>query len=157
MNTRLAAILAFGTLRLSAPFIAAADPAPQSFPIPSPDGKSIATTPGQRVFHLPMRFAKAERFYRDRFGTDKGVSLQLERADDVKVLTIVSKHAGDSWAKAVVREGTVDTVLEVTPVVRLAGEQIQGRGLPLVHLVLPVSPEPRNMANSIDHMGDRKN
>ena len=129
-------------------------PAQASFPLPSPDGKSIATTPGQRVFHLPIRFARVERFYRERFGGDKAVSLRMERVEEAKSLTIVSQRKSDTWAKAVVREGAVDTVVEVTEVVRLGGDVVVGQAKPLVQIVLPVSPEPLHMANSIDHMSD---
>ena len=53
-----------------------------------------------------------------------------------RVLTLVSSRAGDTWKKAIVREGEVETVIDVTPVLRMAEEQIEGNGKPLVQFII---------------------
>ena len=125
---------------------------PHAFPIPQVS-KMPPATPGQRVFRLPMRFARVEAFYREQFGGDRRVQLTIAREDDAKTLTIVSKREDDAWAKAIVREGPVDTVVEVMALVRSGPVVIEGRGPP-VQFVLPVSRHVKEQANSIDHMGD---
>jgi hypothetical protein len=123
----------------------------EPFPVPGLDGKVAATA--ERVVRVPMRFAKVEAFYRQRFAGEPKVRLARERLEGGWVLTLTSRREGDAWAKAVVREQPVDTIVEVTPMVHLQGDKVEGRPPPLVQLVLPPSAdEVRRMANSIDHM-----
>jgi len=109
-----------------------------SFPLPSIDGKALAATAEQKSFRLPMRFAKVRGFYDGQFiGDDaKGITTKLTGTTGKRVLTLVSSRAGDTWKKAVVREGEIETVIDVTPVLRMAEEQIEGNGKPLVQFII---------------------
>lgn len=129
---------------------APASPAP--LPLPSVGSKPMSLAPGQRQFRVPMAFPRVERFYRDRFAGASGVALSLSTHEGARTLTLTSRRPGDAWVSAVVREGAVGTTVEVTPVVRMAVETIQGRGLPVVQLVIPLDPGVRAQAASIDHM-----
>jgi hypothetical protein len=122
-----------------------------AFPLPSPDGKALAAAAGQRSFRVPFRFARVEQFYRDRYARGAGVSLTPSLADSRHVLTLKSRRAGDFWAKAVIKEGEVDTAVEVTPVLRAGEERVEGNGRPLVELVLTRSKDFDKMVDSIDH------
>ena len=140
------------TSRAAAMKTAEARPGP--LPVPSLDGKAISVASGQRVFHLPMRFARVEKFYRELFGADRRIAIAMERGEDLKGMTITSKREGDAWAKATVREGAVDTTVEVTPIVRLDGDTVLGNAKPLVQFVLPRNPGVVDQVNSISHMPD---
>jgi hypothetical protein len=130
----------------------AAAPVLAPFPLPSPDGKTLARGPAERRFRLPLGYARVEAFYRAHFGGAAGVTIVPGREDGTRTLTIRSSRPGDAWARAVVREGVVDTTVDITPVVRFQAEVVEGRGRPLVQLVLPPdAAEVRRMANSIDH------
>ncbi|MBI3180886.1 MAG: hypothetical protein HYZ28_01945 [Myxococcales bacterium] len=122
------------------------------FPIPSLDGKPLAPAEGKKSYRLPLSFRAVERFYRERFGRAKGVSLSLAGDEGSRVLTLVSKRPSDAWAKAVVSEGQVDTTILVTPVLQLSAEEIEGRGTPLVEFVFGRSPEAAKAAAEIDHL-----
>ena len=50
-----------------------------------------------------------------------------------------------------VREGEMDTVIDVTPVVRLDEETISGNGKPLVEFIFGRSPDVDAAIKSIDH------
>jgi hypothetical protein len=130
----------------------AAARAENAFPLPSPDGKPLARTANQRVFRVPLGFARVEAFYRQQLGTAKDVTLLTARGDGGRTLTISSRRPTDAWARAVVRESAVETIVEVTPTTRFAAEVVEGRGKPLVELVLPPDVAAvRQQANSIDH------
>ncbi|HLL53739.1 MAG TPA: hypothetical protein VK447_09350 [Myxococcaceae bacterium] len=122
------------------------------FPLPSLDGKPLAAKADQKVFRVPLRMARVEQFYRDRFATEADVSLTLTQPRGKRILTLVSKRKGDAWKKAVAREGELETVIEITPVLRLAGEQVTGSGKPLVEFVLTRSEEVKKMVDGIDHL-----
>lgn len=153
-------------LLAAAPTIALADPpaaAPaqpdakpaeaRPFPLPAPEGKPIPVAANQRVFRVPMRFAKVEKFYRDQLGADRRITFTADRREEPRTLTVVSRRDTDTWSKAVIREGVVDTTIEVTPIVRFATpEVIDGRMKPLVQFVMPRNPAAVEAANSIDHM-----
>ncbi|HEX4622291.1 MAG TPA: hypothetical protein VH208_12055, partial [Myxococcaceae bacterium] len=62
----------------------------------------------------------------------------------------------DTWARAVIKEGEVDTTVEVTPVLRAGEARVEGNGRPLVELVLTRSKDFDAMVNSIDHTPDAK-
>lgn len=120
-------------------------------PLPSVDGKALAIAPGQKVFRVPLRFARVEAFYREQFKADEKVALKSAGADGKRTLTLVSKRLDDTWAKAVVKEGEVETAVEVTPVTRLDEEKVEGRAMPLV-IVIPRSAEAAKTADSIEHL-----
>ena len=122
------------------------------FPLPSLDGKPLAAQKDQKVFRVPLRMARVEQFYRERFGADADVTLGVTQPQGKRILTIVSKRKGDAWKKAVVREGQMETVIELTPVLRLEGEQVTGNGKPMVEFILTRSEEVKKMVNGIDHL-----
>ena len=68
-----------------------------------------------------------------------------------RVLTLTAKGKSESWVKALVREGEIDTVIEVTPVMRLAEEEISGNGRPLVEFIIGRSADVQKALNTIDH------
>jgi len=109
-----------------------------SFPLPSIDGKPLAATAEQKSFRLPMRFEKVRGFYDAQFVGDdaKGITAKVSGTTGKRVLTLISSRAGDTWKKAIVREGEVETVIDVTPVLRMAEEQIEGNGKPLVQFII---------------------
>src|SRR5690348_11394240 len=102
------------------------------FPLPSVDGKPLAVTQGQKTFRLPMRFSKVEQFYRDQLGGSKEISLKVSGEPGGRVLSLSSKRKGERWTKATVREGEVDTNVEVTQVVDVGPLEVNGNGKPLV-------------------------
>ena len=130
-----------------------AEPALLALPLPSASGKPIPATAGQRKFRVPLGFARVERFYRRQLGGADKVSLTVEVSASGRTLTLTSRRDTDTWSKAVARQGAVDTTIEVTPIVRLKVVDIEGRPAePLVHFVMPPSPEVARQANSIDHL-----
>lgn len=109
-----------------------------SFPLPSIDGKALAATPEQKTFRLPIRFEKVRSFYDGQFTGDeaKGITSKLSGTVGKRVLTLTSSRAGDTWKKAIVREGEIETVVEVTPVLRMEEAQIEGNAKPLVQFII---------------------
>lgn len=106
------------------------------FPLPSIDGKPLATTPEQKRFRLPMRFEKVRAFYDGQFATtEEGVTRTMKTAP-VRTLTFTSKRAGDSWTRATITEGETETVVVVTPVLRMDDQLVEGNGKPLVQFVI---------------------
>ena len=137
----------------AAPLVAR-DPAPLApLRLPAVDNKPVAVSAGQRVFRLPMRFARVEAYYRALYATDAEVRMTVARDDAGRTLTLQSRKPGDAWAKAVIREAPVDTVVEVTPVIRLGPEVVEARPQrPLVQFVFKHADEVQRQANSIDHL-----
>ncbi|MDP2272466.1 MAG: hypothetical protein Q8N23_32970 [Archangium sp.] len=119
------------------------------FPLPAIDGKPLAVSEGQKVFRLPMRFEKVKSFYLEQLGASATV-IEKSVAGN-RVLHVTAKGKAESWVKAVVREGEVDTVIEVTPVMRLAEEEISGNGRPLVEFIIGRSGDVQKALNTIDH------
>ncbi len=121
------------------------------FPLPGVEGKAPAVTEGQKHFRLPMRFEKVREFYTAQFA-QTGVQVVPGLKDGARSLTLVSKRPGDAWRKAVVHEGTMETTIDVTPVIALGEEEIRGqRPTPLVQFVFTRSPEVQRSLESIDH------
>ena len=119
------------------------------FPLPAIDGKPLAVTGGQKVFRLPMRFEKVKSFYVEQLGASATV---IEKSVSGKrVLNVTAKGKAESWVRAVIREGEVDTVIEVTAVMRLAEEEISGNGRPLVEFIIGRSGDVQKTLNTIDH------
>ena len=134
-----------------APLLAVALAAP--FPLPSIDGKNVAVAEGQKTFKLPMRFEKVRAFYEERYGAakEKDITFAVSGTPGSRVVTMTSKRAGDTWKKAVVREGEIETVVELTPVLRLKEEEISGNGRPLVEFVIGRSADVDRAVQGIDH------
>ena len=142
-------------LSLLAPVCSAAQgtAAPEgAFPLPSIDGKALALTQGQKTFRVPMRYARVEQFYKEQFLNQKDVRLVPSGTDGDRTLTLTSKRKGDAWTRAVVREGKVDTSVEVVAVLRMSGEAIEGNGKPLVQFVLTRSPDAAKAAAEMNHL-----
>lgn len=125
-----------------------------SFPLPAIDGKPPAVTAEQKTFRLPMRFEKVRSFYEGQFTGEAAqrVTSKLGTSNGKRTLTIVSSRVGDTWRKAVVREGEVDTTIEITPVLRMAEEQIEGNAKPLVQFIFGRSPD---VDRAVQAIGDK--
>ena len=119
------------------------------FPLPAIDGKPLSVSEGQKVFRLPMRFEKVKQFYTGQLGPE--VTVSEKNVSGKRVLTLTTRAKSESWVKAFVREGEVDTVIEVTPVMRLAEEEISGNGRPLVEFVIGRSGDVQKAIQNIDH------
>jgi len=122
------------------------------FPLPSIDGKPLAVTEKQKVFRLPMRFEKVRSFYEERYGAgkEKDVTFTVSGSPGSRKVLLASKRKGDTWTRAEVKEGEVETVVEVTPVLRMEEIGVSGNGKPLVEFIISRSPEVDNAVKSID-------
>src|SRR5262249_40214030 len=112
-----------------------------SFPLPAIDGKALAVSEKQKTFRLPMRFEKVRTFYDEQFGKEKDVSMKLEGTSGKRVLALSTKRKGDRWSKAKVKDGELETVVEVTPVLEGDEQLVSGTGTPLVQFVFERSPD----------------
>lgn len=123
------------------------------FPLPSVDGKPLALKDGQKVFRLPMRFEKVRAFYEERYGAGKAkdVKLVLSGVPGSRTLALTSKRTTDEWTKATVKEGEVETVVEVTRVLQMGAEKVEGTGRPLVEFIFTRSSEVEKAVKEIDH------
>jgi hypothetical protein len=128
-----------------------ADGTARAFPMPSIDGKTVAISEGQKSFRLPIRFQKVADFYRAQFADPKEVQLTATGTSPERTLLLTNKRKGDTWSKAVVREGEIETVIEVTPVLRMGAETVNGNGKPLVEFVISRDPQAAKAAADIDH------
>ncbi len=124
------------------------------FPLPAIDGKPPAVTAEQKKFRLPMRFEKVRAFYEGQFSGDeaKGVTTKAATSEGKRTLTIASTRAGDTWKRAVIREGEVDTLIELTPVLRLAETQVEGNAKPLVQFIIGRSGD---VERAVEAIGDK--
>ncbi len=122
-----------------------------SFPLPAIDGKPLAVSEGQKVFRLPMRFEKVKKFYAEQLGATPEVTVVEKSVAGKRVLTLTTKAKGESWTKAIVREAEVETVVEVTAVIRLADVNISGSGRPLVEFIIGRSADVEKAVKTIDH------
>jgi hypothetical protein len=57
------------------------------------------------------------------------------------VISLSTKRKGDRWTKASVKEGELETVVDVTPVLEGGQIDVQGTGTPLVQFVFERSKE----------------
>ncbi|MBI5549071.1 MAG: hypothetical protein HY901_34740 [Deltaproteobacteria bacterium] len=136
---------------LLAPAAVAASEGDQTpFPLPLIDGKPLAVVKGQTTFRLPMKFARAESFFREQFKGEAKIAFKSEGSDGARVLTLRSSRSKESWHKAVVKEGEVDTLVEVSFIFRANPEQVGGRMPPI--LFIPRSSEVSKAVDAIDHM-----
>jgi hypothetical protein len=121
------------------------------FPLPAIDGKPLAVVKDQKVFRVPLGFERVKAFYTEQLGKQAEVTLRESSASGTRTLTISTTSKGESWKRAVIRQGESETVIEITPVLRLEEEQISGNGKPLVEFVFGRSPEVDKAVQSIDH------
>lgn len=122
------------------------------FPLPSVDGKPLAVTATQRTFRLPMRFEKVKKFYAEQLVAQPGLALRESGPSGQRVLTLTTDAKGATWKKAVVRERETETVIDVTPVLVLDAEAIEGTApRPLVQFVIGRSGEVKKAVEGIDH------
>ncbi len=124
------------------------------FPLPSVDGKALAVAPTQKVFRLPIRFEKVREFYQGQFTGDdaQGVTSRVSGVSGKRVLTITSRRKGDPWTKALVREGDIDTVVEVTAVLQMTEQTVSGSARPLVQFVIGRSAD---VDRAVEAIGDK--
>ena len=122
-----------------------------SFPLPALDGKPLATSRQQTSFRLPQRFEAVRAFYARQFQASRTVTTRLNGTPGTRVLTLVNRDRADTWRSATVTEGPLETVVEVTPVLRMAEDQVTGSARPLVEFVIGRSPEVERAVKGIDH------
>ena len=122
-----------------------------SFPLPTVDGKAPAVTRDQKLFRLPIGFPRVKEFYAAQFGKNDAVKWKESEVDGKKVLTLTTSAKSETWTKAVIKQGEVETVIEVTAVMQLDAEAISGNGRPLVEFVFGRSPDVDQAVKSIDH------
>lgn len=109
---------------------------PASFPLPAIDGKAIAVTDKQKSFRLPIRFDKVRSFYDTQLKGAAGVTLKQTGDSGTRVLTIANRNKTDSWTTATVSEKDMETVIDVTPVLRMTETTVEGNGKPLVEFII---------------------
>ena len=85
------------------------------FPLPGIDGKPLAVVEGQKTFRLPMRFEKVRAFYEERFKDAAGVTVRVSGTPGSRSLSLSSARASDAWKSAMVKEGEIETVVELKP------------------------------------------
>jgi len=122
------------------------------FPLPSPDGKPLVAKEDQKQYRVPLRLRAVELFYRDRFDKTPGVTLTVTKPQGPRTLTLKSTRKGDDWTRAIIREGEMETVIDITPVIRVGEEKVTGTARPLVEFILPRSDLARKMSEQIDHV-----
>lgn len=120
------------------------------FPLPGVDGKPLAVTEGQKTFRLPIRFEKVRAFYQQRFKDTEGVTVRLSGTIGSRSLLLATSRTSDGWRSATVREGEIETVVELKAVLQMTGETIAGKGPP-VEFILTRSPEVGRSLKTIDH------
>ena len=121
------------------------------FPLPTIGEKPPAVVEGQKSFRLPIGFEKVKKFYTEQLGGKPEVKFSESGEPGKRVLTLTTKALSESWTKAIIRQGEVETVVEVTAVIRATDESISGNGKPLVEFIFGRSPEVQKALNSIDH------
>lgn len=82
---------------------------PGALPIPGVKGQVLDLKATH--FHLPQGMGQVERFYRETFQHDPGVTL----THDHGALVLRSHREGERWSKAVIHDEGVGTSIEVTP------------------------------------------
>jgi hypothetical protein len=108
------------------------------FPLPTVNGKPVARVEGQRKFRVPIRFEAARAFYQSNLKTAKQRLVLLAGR---RKLELTCTEPSPQWTRAVISEGDIDTVIEVTPVIQLDVLPVGAQGRPSVDLILPRSPE----------------
>jgi hypothetical protein len=121
-----------------------------SFPLPTIDQKPLAVTAEQKVFRLPLRFEKVRAFYDEQLKGRAEVRLKVTGAGGARVLSITNGNKADTWRAATVTEKENETVIAVTPVLRMEETAVTGNGRPLVEFVFSRSPEVERAIEGID-------
>lgn len=111
------------------------------FPLPAVDGKPLSVTEKQKTFRLPMKFERVRAFYDEQFAKEKDVSMKVTGTSPQRTISLASKRKGDRWTKATVREGELETIVDVTPVIEGTEVAVEGNGSPLVQFVIGRSKE----------------
>lgn len=121
-----------------------------SFPLPTIDQKPLAVTAEQKVFRLPLRFEKVRAFYDEQLKGRAEVRLKVTGPSGARVLSITNGNKADTWRAATVTEKETETVIAVTPVLRMEETAVTGNGRPLVEFVFSRSPEVERALEGID-------
>lgn len=121
-----------------------------TFPLPAIDGKPLALTPGQKSFRLPMRFEKVKAFYDEQFKGSADVTVRAAGTPGNRSLVIANRNKSDRWMSATVKEGELETVVDLKQVLELDGERIDGKAPP-VNFILTRSAEVQKSLDTIDH------
>lgn len=111
------------------------------FPLPAIDGKPLSVTEKQKSFRLPLKFERVRAFYEEQFAKEKDVSMKLAGSSGTRTLSLSTKRKGDRWTKAIVKEGELETIVDVTPVLVGDDVEVSGTGTPLVQFVFQRSKE----------------
>lgn len=120
------------------------------FPLPMIDGKAPAVTEGQKSFRLPMRFEKVRAFYEEQFKNAPEVTVRVSGTPGSRSLSLASKRTSDEWTSATVKEGELETVVNLKPVMRMGGDRVEGKAPP-VNFILTRSAEVQKSLETIDH------
>lgn len=121
-----------------------------SFPLPTIDQKPLAVTAEQKVFRLPLRFEKVRAFYDEQLKGRAEVRQKVTGVSGSRVLTLTNGNKADTWRQATVTEKESETVIAVTPVLRMEDTAVTGNGRPLVEFVFSRSPEVERAIEGID-------
>ncbi|MBS2030957.1 MAG: hypothetical protein JST54_23850 [Deltaproteobacteria bacterium] len=108
--------------------------APGTFPVPGEKGQVLDMKALR--FHVPHGLALVERFYRQSFKGDAGISFTRGHDEKGETVTLRSKRDGESWSKAVLHDEGVATSIEVTPVIRMGSVDVNGKPPPVASLVI---------------------
>jgi hypothetical protein len=122
-----------------------------SFPLPTLDGKPLAVTEKQTTFRLPQRFDAVRAFYARQLEGRPAVAARITGTPGARVLTLTNRDRADTWRQATVTERETETLVELTPVLRMAEDAVQGSARPLVEFILGRSPEVDRALKGIDH------
>ena len=126
------------------------------FPLPVVGGKPLAVVEGQKTFRLPMRFEKVKAFYEEQFKDAKGVTVRVTGTAGSRELALSTSRMSDDWKSAQVKEGELETVVELKPVIRIpGGDPIEGKAPP-VQFILTRSLEVDRSLQTIDHTESMK-
>ena len=121
------------------------------FPLPAIDGKALSVTDKQKTFRLPMKFERVRAFYDEQFAKEKDVSMKLLGSSGTRTLSLTTKRKGDRWTKATIKEGELETVVDVTPVIEVGQLEVSGTGTPLVQFVFQRS---KDVDKAVDSTSD---
>lgn len=120
------------------------------FPLPMIDGKPPAVTERQKSFRLPMRFEKVRAFYEEQFKGAADVTIKLSGTPGSRVLSLATKRTSDEWIAAKVKEGELETVVDLKTAIRMGVQTVEGK-TPPVNFILTRSAEVQKSLESIDH------
>ena len=119
-------------------------------PLPTVDGKPLAITDGQKTFRLPMRFEKVRAFYEEQFKDAKGVTVRVTGTAGARELAVENSKKTDAWKSARVKEGELETVVDLKWVMIMGPDNISGKAPP-VQFILTRSAEVDKSLKTIDH------